>query len=300
MYSMPMNNNKSCFVAIVGRPSAGKSTLLNTICDEKVSITSPIPQTTRNKIRGIYNSERGQLVFIDTPGYHNSDKKFNNFLKDIVFSALEDAEIILYVVDSTRPPGREESEIISLLQKENKPMALALNKVDAENSIAEDLTGILKLNCGIDKLYMTSAVTKDGLPELLEALYDLAPEGENMYPEDYYTDQTPEFRIAEIIRETALQYAEKELPHALFVEISDMEWKGEEKKELWVRAFLNVERESQKGIMIGKGADKIRRIRHQSLKKLKKIFDYHIRLDLRVKVSPKWRHKDGLLKDMLK
>jgi GTP-binding protein Era len=288
---------KSAFVAIIGRPSAGKSTLLNALCREKVSITSPVPQTTRNKIRGILNQDEGQLVFIDTPGYHNSERKFNQLLTDIVRSALEESELLLYVVDATRPLGKEEEEIIALLHKEKKPVILALNKCDSSQGHRDELRAFLRLNTRVEQVFEVSALKNQGLEELKAALYESAPEGPLMYPEGYYTDQTPEFRIAEVIREKAIERTTQEIPHALYVELADMEWRREG-KELWVRAFLIVERESQKGIVIGKGGQLIKSIRIESLKELKKIFDYKISLDLRVKVNPKWRKKDYLIKGM--
>ncbi|MDA3850876.1 MAG: GTPase Era [Spirochaetaceae bacterium] len=291
---------KSAFVAIIGRPSAGKSTLLNALCGEKVSITSPVPQTTRNKIRGILNRPEGQLVFLDTPGYHRSDKKFNNYLKDLVHSALNESDMVLYLVDSTRPLGREESDIIALLTKEKKPVILGLNKLDAPGQKQDELAAYLRLNTGLEKMFRLSALEEKGFEELLQEIFEQAPEGPPMYPEDYYTDQTPEFRIAEIIREEAIKRTEQEIPHALYVEVSDMEWKEEGgPKTLWVRCFLTVERDSQKGIVIGKGAEKIRAIRIASLKQFKKIFPYPMRLDLRVKVNKDWRKKDYLLKGIL-
>jgi GTP-binding protein Era len=288
---------KSAFVAIIGRPSAGKSTLLNALCREKVSITSPVPQTTRNKIRGILNQNEGQLVFIDTPGYHNSERKFNQLLTDIVRSALEESELLIYVVDATRPLGKEEEEIIALLHKEKKPVILALNKCDSSQGHRDELRAFLRLNTRVEQVFEVSALKNQGLEELKAALYESAPEGPLMYPEGYYTDQTPEFRIAEVIREKAIERTTQEIPHALYVELADMEWRREG-KELWVRAFLIVERESQKGIVIGKGGQLIKSIRIESLKELKKIFDYKISLDLRVKVNPKWRKKDYLIKGM--
>lgn len=293
---------KSAFVAIIGRPSAGKSTLLNALCGEKVSITSPVPQTTRNTIRGIWNGDDIQLVFLDTPGYHRSEKKFNLYLKDVVKSALKEAELILYLVDSTRPLGREESDIIEMLNREDKPVILALNKVDSKGQRRDELTAYLKLNTGAQKILSVSALEGTGIEELMAELKDAAPDGPPLYPEDFYTDQTPEFRIAEIIREQAILRTKDEVPHAIYVEMADMEWKeseGGKGNTLWVRAFLTVERDSQKGILIGKGAQKIKAIRIASLKECKKIFPYPVRLDLRVKVNPDWRKKDYLLKGIL-
>ncbi len=288
---------KSAFVAIIGRPSAGKSTLLNALCREKVSITADVPQTTRNKIRGIVTEEEGQLVFIDTPGYHHSDKKFNQYLKDVVLSSLEEADMLLYVVDATRPPGSEEREIIDLLNKEkDKPVLLVINKIDKEARYTTEIRGLLQVNVHPDALMETSALEGTGVDALRDRLIELAPEGELMYPEEYYTDQEPEFRIAEIIREKAISQTTQEIPHALYVEVADTEMKD---GELWVRAFLTVESESQVGIVVGKGGKRIKWIRIASLKEFKKIFPYKVRLDLRVKVNPRWRRKDYLLKGML-
>jgi GTP-binding protein Era len=288
---------KSAFVAIIGRPSAGKSTLLNALCREKVSITADVPQTTRNKIRGIVTEEEGQLVFIDTPGYHHSDRKFNQYLKDVVISSLDEADMLLYVVDATRPPGSEEKEIIELLNKEkDKPVLLVINKIDKDARYTAEIRGLLQVNVHPDALMETSALEGTGVDALRDRLIELAPEGEMMYPEEYYTDQEPEFRIAEIIREKAISQTTQEIPHALYVEVADTEMK---EGELWVRAFLTVESESQVGIVVGKGGKRIKWIRIASLKEFKKIFPYKVRLDLRVKVNPRWRRKDYLLKGML-
>ena len=291
---------KSAFIAIIGRPSAGKSTLLNALCGEKVSITADVPQTTRNKIRGILTNEQGQLVFIDTPGFHHSEKKFNQYLKEVVYSSLEEADMVLYVVDATRPPGKEEKEIIELLNKQKeKPVLLAVNKTDLKGNYQTEIKGLLEVNVHPDALMETSALKGSGVEELKNRLFELAPEGELMYPKEFYTDQEPEFRIAEIIREKAISQVTDELPHALYVEIADMEMK-KEGKELWVRAFITVESESQVGIVVGKEAKRIKWIRIASLKEFKKIFPYSVRLDLRVKVNPKWRRKDYLLKGMFR
>ncbi len=289
---------KSAFVSIIGRPSAGKSTLVNALCGEKVSITADVPQTTRNKIRGIVSSDQGQLVFIDTPGFHHSEKKFNQYLKDLVHSALEEADMFLYVVDATRPPGTEEKEIMDLLKKQkDKPVLLVLNKIDLPKEYTREIRGLLKINVQPDVFLECSALTGKGVEELKTRLYELAPEGPMLYPKEYYTDQEPGFRIAEIIREKAISQTSQEIPHAFYVEVADTEMRD---NTLWVRAFLTVETESQVGIVVGKGGQKIKWIRIASLKEFKKIFPYKVRLDLRVKVNPRWRRKDYLLKGILK
>ena len=295
------NTMKSAFVAIIGRPSAGKSTLLNALCGEKVSITASVPQTTRNKIRGILTEERGQMVFLDTPGYHNSERKYNNYMMGVVASSLEECDLVTYVVDSTRPMGKEEQELIDMMTTKGKPLVVVLNKCDTDSKYKQDIRGFLKVNLKPESIIETSALKSEGIDELKKSIFEAAPEGEQMYPGDFYTDQDPEFRISEIIRERAISKMSQEIPHSLYVEISDTEMKGKgEKEKLWVRAFITVERESQKGMVIGKGGDQIKQIRKESISALNKIFPYKIQLDLRVKVNPKWRTKDYLLKGMIK
>ena len=341
---------KSGFVAIIGRPSAGKSTLLNAMCGEKVAITSPIPQTTRNAIRGIINRNEGQLVFLDTPGYHDSDKKLNIYLKDVVHRALDDSDVVLYVVDASRAPGREEASVMKLLGNSGKPVIAAVNKTDLDTPLLDEIRGLVLANLMPKEILDISAAEGRNLEALVSAILAQSPEGELHYPTDFYTDQDPGFRISEIIREQAISRSEQEVPHALYVEIADMEFRGNErwdtgdlprrkvpeqgdspgevqapargagdipagapegffdeesespapkKQSLWVRAFLVVERESQVGILVGHKGARIRSIRIGALKEMKKIFPWKISLDLRVKVNPKWRKKDPLLKRML-
>ncbi|AEJ60853.1 GTP-binding protein Era-like-protein [Spirochaeta thermophila DSM 6578] len=288
---------KVAVCAIVGRPSSGKSTLLNTLCGRKVAITSPVPQTTRNRIRGIVTEERGQIVFIDTPGYHHSEKKFNLFLKEQVIEALKEVDEILYLVDSTRSVGEEEHELIELVKQAGKPVVIALNKIDIPEHHAEGMVPLLKAHFPSAPIVKISAYTGEGLEELKARLFEAAEEGPQLYPEEFYTDQEPRFRIAEIIREKAIHQTREELPHALYVEVLDVEERPDE--TLWARALICVERESQKGIIIGKGGEKIKTIRLQSEKELSGIFERPVRLDLRVKVVPKWRRNEGLLRRLL-
>jgi len=290
---------KAAFVALVGRPSAGKSTLMNQVCGEKVAIVSAVPQTTRNAIRGIVNREQGQLVFVDTPGRHDSEKKLNKKLMEVSDRALEDADLVLYVLDSTRAPGPEEEKIAIVLAPIAQRTAAAINKIDAHGSdttrtkefLSQQLPGIEESRC-----FPVSAKNNEGIEELLSALYAMAPEGEALYDSEYYTDQETAFRIAEIIREQAINRLRQELPHSLYVDIADAELSG---NNLWVRAFIVVERESQKGMVVGKGGEMIKAIRLASLKELKNIFDWKIDLDLRVKTGKDWRHKDHILRRII-
>jgi GTP-binding protein Era len=292
---------KTGMVAIIGRPSAGKSTFLNTACQEEVSIVSPIPQTTRNAIKGIVNTSFGQLIFIDTPGYHDSDKKLNLRLKNVTETQLEDIDCVLYVLDSTRVPGNEEIHTAQLIKKHANKTVIAINKIDSKESKTQPIRRFIKdtlPQIPQERIFEMSAQKDIGINEVLKALYDIAPVAPPMYSEDDYTDQDLAFRIAEAIRGEAINRLADELPHAVYVDIADVEKRNEGKK-LWVRAFLCVERESQKGIVIGKGATKIKEIRAASLKKLNRIFIYKVELDLQVKVDKNWRQRDYTLNKLI-
>ncbi|AHC16194.1 GTPase Era [Salinispira pacifica] len=293
---------KSAIIAIVGRPSAGKSTLMNALCGEKISIVSPVPQTTRNKIKGIMNDEAGQLIFMDTPGFHNSERKYNLEMRNLVSESLSDCDGILYVLDASRPPGEEEMQLIALLSGQKAPLVIAFNKTDIASP--ERLRELLEESPGsLPPGMEISAATGHGLEELKQALFSISPEGEALYPEDYYTDQDPEFRIAEIIRERAMMNARDELPHAMYVEIHDMEINEREEgkiPQLWIRASVVVETKSQVGLVVGKGGTGIKEIRVKSQKEIGRLFPYRIHLDLRVKTNPKWRRNDAVLRRLMK
>lgn len=298
----PSAHKRSAMVAIIGRPSAGKSTFLNTACGEKVSIVSPVPQTTRNAIRGIVNGSRGQLVFIDTPGYHESDKKLNLLLKSIAHDRLPESDAILYLVDASREPGREEEIICAMLAPSSARIVIGINKTDLPDAKPGLVRVFLQKQLPLvssDRIFEISAEKDTNIDPLLVRLFDLAPEGEPLYPEEFYTDQDVDFRIAEVIREKAILNTREEIPHAVYVEIADLEMR-KNGKELWVRAFLTVERESQKGMVIGKGAAMIKKIRTEAVKDLNDIFPYRINLDLQVKVNKNWRQKDPVLGRLMK
>ena len=290
---------KSAFVALVGRPSSGKSTFLNRVCGGKVSIVSPVPQTTRNRVRGIHNGPPGQLVFVDTPGFHSSERKMNLRLRELALAALKEADLILYLVDVTRPPGQEERALCAVLRGSEDRLVVGLNKIDVRpnhRELAErELSGALRS----PRLYPLSARSGEGLEALLAALWQLAPEGQAMYPPEYYTDQTPEFRIAEIVREKAIRDLREEVPHALYVHIEDLEMRNQN-TELWARGFIFVERESQKGILVGRGGERIRATVRDAEAELSDLFPYAVKLDLRVKVRPKWRHDEALLSRLIR
>lgn len=288
-------------VTIIGRPSAGKSTFLNTACQEDVSIVSPIPQTTRNAIKGIVNTSFGQLIFIDTPGYHDSDKKLNLKLRNVTENQIDGVDGVLYIIDSTRATGEEEIHTANLIKKLQDKTVIAINKTDLPASkplpirqfIAENLPQI-----PAERIFEISAEKDIGINDVLKALYSITPEGQPIYDEELATDQDLSFRVCEVIRGEAINRLQDEIPHALYVEVADVEHRNEGKK-LWIRAFLCVERDSQKGIVIGKGASKIKEIRMAAIKKLSQIYIQKIDLDLQVKVDKNWRQRDYTLNRLI-
>ncbi len=293
---------KTAVVAIIGRPSAGKSTFLNTACQEDVSIVSPIPQTTRNAIKGIVNTSFGQLIFVDTPGYHVSEKKLNLKLKAVTEEQLEGVDCVLYIIDSTRPIGEEELHAAELIKKYETKTVVAINKTDSPMSKPLPVRGFIAEqlpNIPAERIFEMSAQKDIGINEVLKGLYDISPVGDPMYDEETYTDQDLTFRVCEIIRGEAINRLADEIPHAVYVQVADIEHRNEGKK-LWIRAFLCVERESQKGIVIGKGASKIKEIRMAAIKKLSEIYIQKIDLDLQVKVDKNWRQKDNTLNKLIK
>lgn len=292
---------RTAVVAIIGRPSAGKSTFLNTACQEPVSIVSPIPQTTRNAIKGIVNTSYGQLIFIDTPGYHDSEKKLNLRLRNVTEAQLDDIDCVLYVIDSTRATGEEEVHTANLLKKLQSKTVVAINKTDLPASKPLPIRQFISENLPeipADRILEMSAEKDIGINEVLKALYSISPEGDPMYDEELYTDQDLTFRICEVIRGEAINRLEQEIPHAVYVEVADVEHRNEGKK-LWIRAFLCVERDSQKGIVIGKGASKIKEIRMAAARKLSEIYIQKIDLDLQVKVDKNWRQRDYTINKLI-
>ena len=285
--------NKSAVVAIIGRPSAGKSSFLNAAGKEKISIVSPWPQTTRKAVRGIVNRPEGQLIFIDTPGYHKSDKKLNLKLKSIAEENLEEADILLYVLDSTREAGSEEELIASLLAPFASKLVVAVNKIDSP----EAKSGLCRLfvarqfpTVDAGRIFDISAKTGEGVDDLIFHLLESLPMSPLLYPAEFYTDQDVPFRISEIIREQIILNTKDEVPHSVYVKIENMKMK-KNGNQLEVEASLFVDKESQKGILIGKDASLIKKIRINAEKELFSIFPYYISLQLRVKTDKNWKQR---------
>jgi len=288
---------KSAFAAIVGRPSSGKSTLLNALCGAKVSIVSPVPQTTRNTVRGIVNRPAGQIVFLDTPGFHISDKKLNLRLKDLVLRALGDADIVVYLNDATREPGPEEEALVKALAGSKMPLVAVVNKIDDAEAQPERAVAFVTGHLPGATVLQVSAKEKMGLDALVEQLLGAAEEGPAWYPEEYYTDQEPVFRIAEIIREKIILHTREELPHAVFVDFTDS--RKLDDGGLEVNYDIVVERESQKGIVIGKAGSMIKQIREEAEADLAELFDYTVKLRLQVRVDSSWKHDDKRLDSLI-
>ena len=227
---------------------------------------------------------------------HLSEKTINRKMQEVTVSALSESDIILYIIDGKREPKKEEETLASLIKEAGVPLVCAINKKDIiTKEEEENVRFFLKNRFPSAPVLLTSSKDDDGIDELLIELFRLAPEGELMYDESSYTDQNLEFRISEIIREKTINMLSDELPHTIFVEVSDLEYDEVEKK-VWVRAFINTERDGQKGIIVGKGGENIKKIRQESFKDIRKIFPgSKLELDLRVKAVAKWRNNQAVL-----
>lgn len=298
--SMPEPDNsdaKSAVVAVIGRPSVGKSTLINRLCGHKVSIVTTVPQTTRNRIRGIVTESRGQLVLIDTPGYHSSDKKFNLAMCSLVTEELEDADVVLALLDLSRAGGEEEQTLLDTVAPYAEKTIIGLNKIDSAARTVAEVTEALPFPAA--QVVPISALSGDGIEQLSALLFEKSPTGPPMYPQEYYTDQEPAFRISEIIREQAMVRTREEVPHALYVDVFEIKSPpGGERLD--ARAVIYTERESQKGIIVGERGKMIRAIRIASEARLREIFERPVGLELRVKVHPKWRTRDRTIGQLIR
>lgn len=300
-YDVEPAGPKTALVSIIGRPSAGKSTFLNTASGEKISIVSSVPQTTRNAIKGIVNTSLGQLVFVDTPGLHLSEKKLNLKLTKIAADQIHDSDAILYIIDSTRDHGEEEELIAKMASPKKDKLVIAINKIEDPRADVPDTRAFISRtfeNFPAERIIEMSAKEDTNVNDVLRALYDLAPEAPHLYPEEYYTDQEVEFRISEIIREQAMNRLEQEIPHALYINIDNLKMIND--NLLKVFASVCVERESQKGIVIGKGASMIKTIRTEAEKVCAEIFPYRVKIELQVKVDKNWRQKDLVLNKVVR
>jgi GTPase len=290
---------KAGFVSLVGLPNTGKSTLLNRLVGTKLAIVSDKPQTTRNRILGVRHYPHGQVVYLDTPGIHRPAHRMNVRMLDAALDAMRDADVIGIVLDVTQKPGGGQRHLIELIQKQDRPVLLILNKIDLVAKrkllpIIEEWRHVREFAA----IVPVSALTGDGIDALEQTVLDHLPEGEPLYPEDYLTDQPERFFAAEIVREQVLRLTHAELPYSTAVVVDKFE-EPDEGGLLRLYCSILVERESQKPIVIGKGGEMIRAIGTAARLELERFFDTRVFLDLHVKVKGEWREDDRLLDEMM-
>lgn len=280
----------SGFVAVVGRPNVGKSTLLNAIIGTKVAITSDKPQTTRSAVRGILDRPDAQAVFVDTPGYHKPSTLLGKRLNDVVRAAWQDVDVALFVVDGYSGVGRGDERVARDLEAARGPKVCVVNKVDRMNpgKIAAALSAASKLG-KFDEFFPISAKTGDGVPPLVDSVMQMLPEGPQYYPAGTHSDQPPPLFVAELVREKLLSRTRDELPHSIAVLTEDFEER--EDGLLEIRATVFVERDSQKGIVIGKGGETIKAVGTEAREEIEALFGRKVYLELRAKVEKDWQRR---------
>ncbi|MEN8237589.1 MAG: GTPase Era [Actinomycetota bacterium] len=286
---------RSGFVSVVGRPNVGKSTLVNALVGQKVAITSARPQTTRNTIRGVLTipADDAQIVLVDTPGIHKPRTTLGERLNTLVYGSLSDADAALFVVDATKPIGPGDRLIAERLKESEVPVVLALNKIDvvSRETIMEQLTTASPWE--FDAYVPISARSRDGIDAVVSELVSLLPPGPFFFPPDARSDQPDSFLAGEIIREKYLARLREELPHSLAVVVDNLEM--DDKGILRIAATAVVERESQKGMAIGKGGSMIKAVGTDARQDLERLFGTKVFLEIRVKVEKDWQRSDDLL-----
>lgn len=278
---------KSGFIAIIGRPNVGKSTLMNHLVGQKIAITSPVAQTTRNRLRGILTTSEAQIIFVDTPGIHKPHHELGKVLVQNAVSAINNADVVLFVVDASSASGGGDRYIAEILQKSQTPVILGLNKTDLQGEDREKLNESYQEICQENWQRVNfSAVTGEGLEILQQGLITKLDNGPYYYPPDLVTDQPERFIIGELIREQILLSTKEEIPHSVAVTVEKME-EGEKLTKIY--AAINVERNSQKSIMIGHKGSMLKQIGSASRQQMQKLLSGKVYLELFVKVEPKWR-----------
>ena len=294
---------KSGFVALVGRPNAGKSTLLNRLVGQKLAIVSDKPQTTRNRIVGVKNvgptadaADRpaGQIVFLDTPGIHKPLHRLNVRMVDAAMDTLSEVDVVALVVDASQPPGGGDRFLLDVVKKSKTPKVLVLNKVD----LVDKPTLLPRLEAyqqdGFEDLVPVSALSGENVDRLEQVLLDRLPEGDSIYPDDYLTDQPERFFVAELVREQVLQQTRDELPFSTAVVVDKFE-EADAKGLMKFYCTILVERETQKPILVGRAGARIKAIGTAARKELEAFFDARVFLDLHVKVKESWRDDERML-----
>lgn len=288
---------KSGFVAIIGRPNVGKSTLMNQIIGQKIAIMSDKPQTTRNKIHGVYTSGNGQIVFLDTPGIHKPTSKLGDYMSKVAHGTLGEVDAVLFLVDVVDGIGGGDRYIIEQLKHVETPVILVLNKIDLVQP--EALLAIItqyKDLYNFAEIVPVSALKGNNVTTLLEQIIKYLPEGPQYYPADQITDHPEQFVCAELVREKILHLTREEIPHSIAVQIEDM--RVEPNGVVHISAVIFVERDSQKGIVIGKQGSLLKEIGRQARRDIETLLGSKTFLELWVKVKKDWRNQDRVLKDL--
>ena len=280
-------------VSIVGRPNAGKSTLINSIIKEKIAITSDKPQTTRNNIQGIYNDSDSQIVFVDTPGVHKPKNKLGKYLNSESYSSILGVDLILFMIDASKPFGKGDEFILEKIKEENINTFLILNKVDKIKK--DELYNMImeyKDKYDFKEIIPISALKENNIEELIKTIKDYLNEGERIYSEDYYTDKSVRFLVSELIREKVLRKTREEVPHAVTVVIENFE---EKENSVVINACIIVERDGIKKILVGHNGDMIKEIGTDARKDIENLVGKNVYLELFVKTVNNWRDRDKYL-----
>jgi GTP-binding protein Era len=290
--------HKSGFVAVIGRPNVGKSTLMNAILGEKIAIVSPKPQTTRLRQLGILTEPDKQIIFVDTPGIHDPRTALGRFMVEVAVEALRDADVILFVVDASAPPTAEDRRIAGLIHEAEQvtPVLLVINKIDlvGQGSAREARIAEFRELVPTADWITTVATQGLGLPELLQRLVDKLPTGPRYYPEDQLSDVAVRDIVAEIIREKALLNLDEEVPHGVATQVEEFKRRNEDMT--YISATIYVERESHKGILIGKGGRMLKTISQQAREEIERFIGTRVYLELWVKVLKNWRRDEHALR----
>ena len=286
---------KSGFAALIGRPNVGKSTLMNHLIGQKLAITSKKPQTTRNRIQTVYTSEEGQIVFVDTPGIHKAKNRLGDYMVNVAQRSLKEVDVVLFLVEPTDYIGAGEQQILSQLRKINTPVILVINKIDTVKK--EELFGFIDVyrkEMDFAEIVPVSALKNDNTDELIRCIMKYLPYGPAFYDEDTVTDQPQRQIVAELIREKALRSLNEEIPHGIAVTIERMKWRGQ---IVDIDATIICERESHKGIIIGKQGAMLKKIGMNARKDVEDLLESKVNLQLWVKVKKDWRDSEFLLKN---
>ncbi len=290
---------KSGYVGVLGRPNVGKSTLLNRLIGEKISAVSSKPQTTRNKISIIYNDEDSQIIFLDTPGIQKPGNELGKFMQKESESSLDEVDIVTYLVDTSTKIGRLDRMIIDLLKKapKNLKIILLINKIDqVKKEELLDIINLYKDELNFEEIIPISAMMGDGIEEFMKVLKDLLPEGPKYYPDDILTDRPIKFIVSEIIREKALLNLKEEVPHGIAVTVESMH--ENEKGLSEIEAVIYCEKDSHKGILIGKNGSMLKKIGTEARLDIENLIGGRVNLKLWVKVDKNWRDNDRRLKGL--